>query len=412
MASPHVAGAAAVLMQRHPTWTVQEIKSALESTGDPVHVAGTSTEVPVTREGGGRIDIARADDPLIFTKPTGLSFGLVHVGSAATQTLQVDDAGGGPAPWTVTVEPQQTPAGVVLVPATPTVVPGSSVTLDLTAAQTAAEGDATGFVLLTRGTDVRRVPYWFRVEAPKLGTEPARTLTHAGIYNGNTRGRPSLVSSYRYPDGSTGMPIPITLGGPEQVFRFTLTRPVANFGAAVLSHAKGVQIAPRLVVAGDENRVLGNTGLPIDLNPYSNFGQPEPVVGAVLPTTGVYDIVFDTPTGARPGAFTFRFWINDTTPPKAKLLTHTVTPTEPLKLSITDSGAGVDPVSIATSVDGIQTDVHYKQGILTLPPERLARGTHRLRISVADYQETKNMEDVLDGATPNTRVYATTFVVR
>jgi subtilisin family serine protease len=412
MASPHVSGAAAVLMQRHPTWTVQEIKSALESTGDPVHVAGSTAEVSVTREGGGRIDLARADNPLIFTKPTGLSFGLVGLGTAAVQTLQVTDAGGGPAPWSVAVQAQQTPAGAVLGPSSTTVVPGSSVDLDLSVSPTAAEGEATGFIVLTRGTDVRHVPYWFRVEAPKLGSEPARTIARAGVYNGSTSGKPSLVSSYRYPDGSTGLPIPLDLGGPEQVFRFTLTHAVANFGAVVLSHAKGVQIAPRLVAGDDENRLLGNTGLPIDTNPYSNFGRPEPVVGAILPSNGVYDVVFDTPSGTRPGAFTFRFWINDTTPPKAKLLTRAVSHSQGLRLAVTDDGAGVDPVSIQVSVDGVLSDYHYKRGILTVPPMHLARGTHRLRLSVADYQETKNMEDVLNGATPNTRVYATTFVVR
>jgi hypothetical protein len=327
MASPHVAGAAAVLMQRHPTWTVQQIKSALESTGDPVHVPGTSNEVPATREGGGRIDLARADNPLVFTEPTGLSFGLVKLGTDATQTLAVADAGGGPAPWTVTVQPQATPSGVVFAPSTPTVVAGGSVDFTLSVAPTAAEGEANGFVLLTRGTDVRRVPYWFRVEAPKLGSEPFRSLARAGVYTGDTAGKPSLVSSYRYPDDSSGgAAFPLELGGPEQVFRFVLTRTVANFGVAILSHRKGVQVSPRLVAGGDENRLLGNTGLPIALNPYSNFGRAEPVVGAVLPTPGVYNVVFDTPTGAKPGPYTFRFWINDTTPPKVRLLTRTVSP--------------------------------------------------------------------------------------
>ncbi|HEY2072072.1 MAG TPA: S8 family serine peptidase, partial [Gaiellaceae bacterium] len=267
MASPHVAGAAAVLMQRHPTWTVEQIKSALESTGDPVHVTGTTTEVPATREGGGRIDLVRADNPLLFTDPTGLSFGLVKVGTTATQTLQVADAGGGLLPWTVTVAPQVAPAGSTVAPSVPSVLAGTSVDLTVTAGST--EGEATGFVLLTRGSDVRRVPYWFYVEAPRLGTEPARTLTRAGTYAGNTSGKPSLVSSYRYPDGAGGLSIPITLGGPEQVFRFSLTRTVANFGVAVMSHAPGVQVAPRLVIGGDENRLIGNTVLPIDLNPYS-----------------------------------------------------------------------------------------------------------------------------------------------
>src|SRR5205814_8061598 len=39
MASPHVAGAAALLKERHPSWTVAQVKSALESTGCPVHPA-------------------------------------------------------------------------------------------------------------------------------------------------------------------------------------------------------------------------------------------------------------------------------------------------------------------------------------------------------------------------------------
>jgi hypothetical protein len=412
MASPQVAGAVAVLMQRHPAWTVAEIKSALESTGDPVHVPGTTTESLATREGGGRIDLPRADAPLVFTSPTGISFGLVGVGQAEVQTLQVADAGGGPAPWTVTLQQQLTPSGVLLAPSAPAVVPGTSVDITLSVAPTAAEGEATGFVVLTRGTDVRRVPYWFRVESPKLGTEPTRTLATAGTYTGNTAGKPSLVSSYRYPDGALGSSIALDLSGPEQVFKFVLTRSVANFGVAIVSHAKGVHVSPRLVVDGDENRLVGNTGIPVDLNPYSNFGRAEPVVGAVLPTPGTYDVVFDTPAGAKPGPFTFRFWINDARPPTVRLLTRTIRSGQPVRLAITDAGAGVDPATLRASVDRTLADYRFRNGILTVMRPHLARGTHRLSVSVADYQETKNMEDVLNGATPNTRSFSTTFSVR
>src|SRR5205085_7870576 len=34
MAAPHVAGGVALLRQRHPSWTVAQLKSALASTGD------------------------------------------------------------------------------------------------------------------------------------------------------------------------------------------------------------------------------------------------------------------------------------------------------------------------------------------------------------------------------------------
>ena len=52
MSAPHVAGGAALLRQRHPTWTPAQIKSALVLTGDPVHNGGTA-EVNPLREGGG-----------------------------------------------------------------------------------------------------------------------------------------------------------------------------------------------------------------------------------------------------------------------------------------------------------------------------------------------------------------------
>ena len=111
------------------------------------------------------------------------------------------------------------------------------------------------------------------------------------------------------------------LSGPEQVFQIKLSKPVANFGAVVLSHAKGVRVSPRVVVAGDENRLLGNTALPVNLNPYQDYGRIVPAVGAVSAKAGSYDFVFDTPVGGKPGKFTFRVWVNDVTPPKVRLLT-------------------------------------------------------------------------------------------
>jgi subtilisin family serine protease len=409
MASPHVAGAAAVLKQRHTTWTVQQIKSALESTGEPVHAAGADNEVQSTREGGGRIDLPRADNPLIFTDPTGISFGLVRTGTTAVRTLEVTDAGGGPEPWTVSVQGQATPPGTILdTSATPTVAAGGTVELHLTASPTAAEGEGAGFVLLTRGADVRRVPYWFRVESPKLASEPARTLKRAGVYGGDTTGKPSLVSSYRYPDDG---PVPTGLGGPEQVFRFVLKQPVANIGFAVLTRASGVDVEPRLVRDGDENRLVGYTGLPTDLNPYSNYGGDEPVVGAVLPAPGVYDVVFDTRTGARPGKFTFRFWVGDTTPPSVRLATRAVKRGKPVRVVIADSGSGVDPSSLAVRIDGHLAARRFSGGVLSIGSSGMPRGRHTIRVTVSDYQETKNMEDV-GPILPNTRTFSAAFTVR
>ncbi|MGH3055757.1 MAG: S8 family peptidase, partial [Gaiellaceae bacterium] len=103
MATPHVAGGAALLLQRHPTWTVAQVRSALASTGDRVHPTGRSGVASVLREGGGRIDLVRADQPLIFTDPTSLGWGLVRRGLSATKQLSTTDAGGGSTPWSVSI---------------------------------------------------------------------------------------------------------------------------------------------------------------------------------------------------------------------------------------------------------------------------------------------------------------------
>ncbi|MFI7538510.1 S8 family serine peptidase [Streptosporangium sp. NPDC049376] len=54
MASPHVAGAAAILAQRHPDWTGQRLKAALVGSARP-----TSGATPY-QQGTGRVDVGRA----------------------------------------------------------------------------------------------------------------------------------------------------------------------------------------------------------------------------------------------------------------------------------------------------------------------------------------------------------------
>jgi hypothetical protein len=401
MATPHVAGAAAVLKQRHPGWTVQQIKSALATTGDPVRVAGGGSEAPALREGGGRVDLPRADAPLIFVSRTSLSFGLVKRGATATQTITLTDAGGGTTGWTPTVGAQSAVRGAALAVA-PSGTSGAAVTLAV--APDAAEGDGFGFVTFTRGSDVRRVPYWFHVEIPRLATEPHRTLTKPGLYKTNTKAGRRIVSSYRYPELALGAPI--NLGGPEQVFRYVLKKPVANFGVAVVSRQVGVSVAPRLVQAGDENRLVGFTGLPVDINPYRQYGRMVPSVGAVLAKPGTYDFVFDTPSGQRAGKFAFRFWVNDVTPPRVRALASRP---GTIRFALTDAGAGVDPGSIEVTVDGQgRADPVFRNGILSVAG--IARGTHRVTVVVADFQEPKNMEDV-GPVLPNTRRYSGRVVV-
>jgi subtilisin family serine protease len=404
MAAPHVAGAVALLRQRHPEWTVAQIKSALVLTGKPV-VVSAAGEAPTTREGGGLIDVPAANDPKIFATPTDLSFGLLT--ATAGRSIQLADAGGGSGTWTVAVASQTTVPGVAVTAPPAATVPGNfQVTAAITPGTPAAE--VTGFVVLTLGPVTRRIPYWFRVSAPVLGREPHGTLSRAGSYRGETRGKQSLVTSYRYPEVPRGAPF--LLSGPEQVFRVTLRKPVANFGVAVVG---GARTSPRVVFAGDENRLTGNPGLPLAINPYiDSFGKPRPVAGAIRPAPGAYDIVFETPAGTAPGAFTFRFWIDDVTPPTVRLLSvAAVKPRSHLELAVTDAGSGVDPLSVEATIDGRPADITAARGRALVSIDATSRGTHRLVVRAADYQELKNMEDVPQ-ILPNTRTLRATFRIR
>jgi subtilisin family serine protease len=405
MSAPHVAGGAAVLLQRHPGWTPAQVKSALVLTGVPVRTA-SGVEVSPLRQGGGRIDLVRADNPLVFAQPTALSFGLVKAGATETRRLVLSDAGGGAGTWNAGATGGF--AGVVSTPPQVT-VPGA-VAVRVSVPRRMGEQDVSGFVVLSRGGDSRRVPFWFRVERPRLQLDRQLVLRRPGKYRANTTLGRARVTSYRYPDIPPGsVSFPIRLPGRELVYRVRLRRPVANFGVAVTSLARGTRVEPRIVRGDDENHLAGYAALPFDENPYrQSIGRHRLVAGVVLPRPGVFDIVFDTPHGARAGPFTFRYWQNDVTPPAV----HVVgVQNGALEVAVTDAGSGVDPTSLLVRVDRGERRAVYAAGRLRIPLTGIGRGRHSLSVTVSDFQETKNMENV-PLVLPNTRVFATSFVVR
>jgi hypothetical protein len=350
------------------------------------------------REGGGRIDLVKADRPLVFTSPTSLSFGLLRRGASATRVVTLSDAGGGAGSWNV-----QIGAPSVSAPAQ-VAVPGN-LPVRVTVRGSAREGDVSGFIVLSRGTDRRRIPFWFRVVRPQLRRVPHVALRRPGIYRANTARGVSRVTSYRYPEVVTS-DFPIRLPGREIAYRVRVRRP-ANFGVVITARDAGVRVEPRIVRAGDENRLAGYTSLPLDLNPYrSSYGRHRLIAGVVLPAPGLYDIVFDTPRNGRPGGFQFRYWVGDTTPPTARVLGVRG---GFLEVAVTDRGSGVDPLSLRATIDGENTPVSYSGGRARIPMASVRSGRHALVLSAADHQETKNMEDV-PGITPNTRTLRTSFL--
>jgi subtilisin family serine protease len=70
MASPHVAGVAALLTQLRPTWSSATMRSALVTTARPAVASDGAGPGPLQAAGGGRIDPQAAADPGLVVEPT------------------------------------------------------------------------------------------------------------------------------------------------------------------------------------------------------------------------------------------------------------------------------------------------------------------------------------------------------
>ena len=120
--------------------------------------------------------------------------------------------------------------------------------------------------------------------------------------------------------------------------------------------------------------------------------------------------MFDSAGRVNAGKFTFRFWLNDVTPPvgeAARLLQRRRSGSRSATAARASTRARSSRASTATAnVDG-----SYAKGVLSIRTGSLSGGKHTIEVDVSDYQEAKNMEDVLR-ILPNTRVFKTAFTVR
>ena len=434
MATPHVAGAAALLVQRHPSWSAQQIKSALMSTAGAAWANTDRTqEAAVTLEGAGLINVPRADDPQVFTNPASLSLAELNIAKGAASKsllLQITDAGTGAGSWTVTLATQSATTGVSInVPSLITIAPGGEgdIPFVVNAAANAQPGDEMGFVVLTKGTVTRRVPYYFEVSKPALATVKATEL--GTLQQGDTISGTSVVSQYRFPSWPYGPP-PSYAGpgvnetGAERLYTLLLSTPAINFGVSVVSQSANSSIDPFVLGSQDENDVQGAAGIPVNVNPVMYDFRANVEAGAVFPLTKRYYIAVDSGTDpfsgqSFPGQYVLKAWINDVTPPALKLLTTRVTAGRPTIVALaTDAQSGIDPLSLVFEYNGnvligaAAYDVVSGLAVFPIPSAApvLAAGKKKATtLSSSDFQEAKNVNTIGTNILPNTS-YADTNV--
>jgi minor extracellular serine protease Vpr len=428
MATPHVAGAAALLLQLHRSWTPSQVRSALVSTAAPAFADTARTqEAPVTLEGGGLVALPGAADPELFTDPASLSFeglNVLHGAASRGLLLRLDDAGSGFGTWQVQVVPQAATAGTAVdVPSFVVVPPDGEADLAVVARASAdaTAGENYGFVVLQKGDVIRRVPYLFLVDRPKFAAVTPVTLRRT--QSGDTRKGTDRVDMYRYPVAPFGNQPdrpPMSEVGAETVYVTSLDRPAVNIGVSILAEDANARIDPWYLGSQDENTVQGFAGTPVDVNALTyDYLAPVGAAGASFPRQGQFYVAVDSPADQFSGAslggrYVLRSWVNDVTPPSLELLTTRVAAGRPtLVFRTLDSQSGVDPFSLTLGYRGaLLAAAAYDpvSGIAlfplpgALPPLKPGRvGTQML---ASDYQETKNIETVGPSIMPNTRVSA------
>jgi minor extracellular serine protease Vpr len=425
MATPHVTGAAALLLELHPGWTPAQVKSALVSTaGAAWGDTARTQEAPVTLEGGGLVSLPRAADPQLFTDPVSLSFeDLVVTRGAASRALLVrlTDAGDGAGTWQVGLAPQAATAGTSIdVPGLVTVPPGgeADVAIVARAAADAPRGEDYGFVVLRKGDVTRRVPYLFLVDRPALADVPVLALKRQ--QSGDTRTGVDRVDAYRYPVGPFGNAPdtpPMLEDGAETLYETFIDRPAVNAGVSVILETPGARVDPFYLGTRDESTVQGFAGTPVNVNALT-YGYLFPVgaAGAAFPRQQRFFVAVDSGhdrfTGrSLAGGYVLRSWIDDVSPPSIQMLTMRVAAGRPtLVLRVGDSQSGVDPSSMTIGYQGVlvgATTYDPSNGLAVFPlpntAPALVGGTLELRLAASDFQEAKNIDTVGPAIMPNTR---------
>ncbi|MFN8474793.1 MAG: S8 family serine peptidase [Anaerolineae bacterium] len=174
MATPHVAGAAALLKQLHPNWTPSQIKSALMSTAkiDGVVVVDGSPAGVLDR-GAGRIDLTRAGDAALSFDLPSVSAGTMHPGQSHDFTITAQEISGQAGTWALAVTQTGNMFSV-----TPSSLNGAangtaSFKVSVSAAADAATGASEGLLTLTNSAtgQILHIPLWARVEPATAMTD-------------------------------------------------------------------------------------------------------------------------------------------------------------------------------------------------------------------------------------------------
>jgi minor extracellular serine protease Vpr len=173
MATPHITALAGLTSLLHPTWTPEQVKSALMNTASTSMSLDLEGAIPALAKhrGAGRVNAARLVNPQLTFSPQSLSYGLVKPVDWKKATITATDVrtSGDGIHYVVTTRAVVGHPAVTVKPhpfqSSPDGLSTFNVNLETTGAPA---GDYEGFIEITGGGQTYTIPYFVRVLDPAL----------------------------------------------------------------------------------------------------------------------------------------------------------------------------------------------------------------------------------------------------
>ncbi|WP_027343472.1 S8 family serine peptidase [Hamadaea tsunoensis] len=248
MATPHVAGAAAILVSEHPDWTPAQLKAALMASAKPLDGVGAFGD------GAGRVDLTRAIHQQVTVDELSLSFGLAQWphsdDPAVTKTVTYRNSGTAAVTLNLAVhsvgpDGHAAPAGMFTLSASTVSVPAggtASVTLTSNTAVSANDGLYSGQLVGTADGVSVSTPFGVDREVESYDL----TINHTQRDGAPSEDHLTILASY---DG----PLQYLFGsGARQTIRVPAGTYVLNSWINDGLPSVSMLVNPKLVVSGDQ----------------------------------------------------------------------------------------------------------------------------------------------------------------